>query len=98
MALILLIFRGGEGDQGDDLVPLLQIDFALQIVADLGHELHAAADPGDRHGLIGPLAAGIHHECPAQHRFARVGNTIRFYQQIRVRTADHHDFFHPEEL
>ena len=22
----------------------------------------------------------------------------RFYQQIRVRTADHHDFFHPEEL
>lgn len=68
------------------------------VVADLGHELHAAADPGDRHGLIGPLAAGIHHECPAQHRFARVGNTIRFYQQIRVRTADHHDFFHPEEL
>ena len=71
---------------------------AEDIAACLADEGHPAAQTGDSDGLIGPLAAGIHHECPAQHRFARVGNTIRFYQQIRVRTADHHDFFHPEEL
>ena len=57
-----------------DAVPRVGFERTLpeHVVADLGHELHAAADPGDRHGLIGPLAAGIHHECPAQHRFARV--------------------------
>ena len=54
-------FHAGGGDQGDDLVPLLQIDFALQIVADLGHVAHEhAAGTGDGILLLAALGYDAH--------------------------------------
>ena len=65
---------------------------AEHVVADLGHEGHVAAQSGSRNGLVGALAAGRHHEFPADNGLAGLGNRNGLDGKVGVRTS-YYDYF-----
>lgn len=68
--------------------------FAEEVAPHARHEGHVAAQPRGRDGLIGPLAAGGHHETAAENRLARRRHPLGLHHQIGIGTADHHYFSH----
>lgn len=64
------------------------------IIPDARHEDHMLAIPRRGHGLIGPFAAGVHHELAAENRLPRRGQVRRLDYHVGIAAAYYNDVFH----
>src|SRR5262249_50696764 len=67
---------------------------AESVAAHPSHHRHAGAEPGRRHRLVGPLAAGVRREVGAAQRLPRPRKRIRFHDEVHVQAADDEDAGH----
>ena len=65
------------------------------IISDTSHERHTASVACCGHRLIGPLAAGIHHELAAEDGLPRRRQMRSLHNHIGIAAAYDHDSFHP---